>query len=183
MKLRRAYQYRLYPTPAQQCALQGVLDRCRELYNAALEERREAHRHNVHVGLYSQKRQLPDIKKDRSEYAEIDAQVLQDVIYRVERAFQRVWAPCAQGPVPTLALLSLYGLWYVAPARSQCGPRYSQPGHRAARVPGRPARAARQCPQGTWAGPCRGVAPASESPGFSRGESQLSQLAHFLPIR
>jgi putative transposase len=38
------YKYRLYPTRDQAEKLEGVLERCRELYNAALEERREAYR-------------------------------------------------------------------------------------------------------------------------------------------
>jgi putative transposase len=100
VKLRRAYQYRLYLTPAQQSALAGVLDRCRELYNAALEERREAYRHGVSVTRLSQQQQLPDIKKDRSEYAEIDAQVLQDVIYRLDLAFQAFFRRVKDGQKP-----------------------------------------------------------------------------------
>ena len=100
MKLRRAYQYRLYPTPAQQSALACVLDRCRELYNAALEERREAYRHGVSVTRLSQQQQLPDIKKDRPEYAEIDAQVLQDVIYRLDLAFQAFFRRVKDGQKP-----------------------------------------------------------------------------------
>jgi putative transposase len=40
MHLRKAYRYCLYPTNTQAARLQWVLDRCRELYNAALQERR-----------------------------------------------------------------------------------------------------------------------------------------------
>jgi putative transposase len=45
MDTRRApnpYQYRLYPTPEQERALDAVLWRCRALYNVALEERKTA---------------------------------------------------------------------------------------------------------------------------------------------
>jgi len=38
----KSFTYRLYPTRKQADALQFTLDRNRELYNAALEERREA---------------------------------------------------------------------------------------------------------------------------------------------
>jgi putative transposase len=88
MLVRRAYQYRLCPTARQVEALDLTLRRCRELYNACLEERIEAHRHGESVTLYSQKRQLPGIKEVRPEYALVNSQVLQDVIYRVDRAFQ-----------------------------------------------------------------------------------------------
>jgi putative transposase len=40
---RKAYQYRLYPTPAQEKALLRQLEACRELYNAALQERRDSY--------------------------------------------------------------------------------------------------------------------------------------------
>lgn len=95
--MRRAFVYRLYPTPAQAAGLQGTLDCCRELYNAALEERREAYRHGERVNLYSQKRQLPAIKEVRPEYAALDAQMLQDVIYRVDRAFQGFFRRVKEG--------------------------------------------------------------------------------------
>jgi len=87
MLVRRAYQYRLYPTAAQAAGLDTVLWRCRELYNACLGERIEAHKHGVSVNLYSQKRQLPGIKEVRPEYKLLNSQVLQDVVYRVDRAF------------------------------------------------------------------------------------------------
>ena len=37
----RAYKYRLYPNKKQQEKLQWTLDRCRELYNASLQDRTE----------------------------------------------------------------------------------------------------------------------------------------------
>ena len=40
--LRRTFKYRLYPNRRQREKLQATLDVCRELYNAALQERREA---------------------------------------------------------------------------------------------------------------------------------------------
>jgi putative transposase len=40
---RKAYQYRLYPTPAQEKALSRQLEACRQLYNAALQERRDSY--------------------------------------------------------------------------------------------------------------------------------------------
>jgi len=61
--VKRAFQYRLYPTKGQADKLTWTLDRCRELYNAALEERREAYRMcGVSVSYHDQKRQLPAIK-------------------------------------------------------------------------------------------------------------------------
>jgi len=66
MIVRRAYRYRLYPTRSQGVALEGVLARCRELYNAALEERQQAYKRlGLSISGAAQQRQLPAIKKTR----------------------------------------------------------------------------------------------------------------------
>lgn len=88
MIVRKTFQYRLCPTRAQEAAMQLTLGRCRELYNAGLEERREAYRRcGVSLGAASQQAQLPAIKQVRPEYADLDAQLLQDVLQRLDRAF------------------------------------------------------------------------------------------------
>jgi putative transposase len=88
MEIRRAYKYRLYPTKGQAAKLERVLDLCRELYNAALQERRDAYRMaGMTVSYYEQKRELPGVKEVRPEYRLVGSQVLQDVIQRVGRAF------------------------------------------------------------------------------------------------
>ncbi len=85
----KSFKYRLYPTRKQRETLQFILDRNRELYNAALEERREAYRMcGVSVNFEMQSAQLPAIKEDRPEYNEIYAQVLQDTLHRVDKAFK-----------------------------------------------------------------------------------------------
>ncbi len=62
---------------------------CRHVYNAALGERREAWRlRGVSVNYYQQKAELPGIKAAMPDYAEVNSQVLQDVVLRVDRAFQ-----------------------------------------------------------------------------------------------
>ncbi|MFL5700579.1 MAG: helix-turn-helix domain-containing protein [Ktedonobacteraceae bacterium] len=40
----KAFKYRIYPTKQQEQALLKTLALCRELYNASLEERKEAYR-------------------------------------------------------------------------------------------------------------------------------------------
>jgi putative transposase len=86
--VRKAFQYRLCPTRAQGVEMQTMLDRCRELYNAGLEERREAYRRcDASVSSAAQQAQLPEVKRLRPEYADLDAQMLQDVLQRLDRAF------------------------------------------------------------------------------------------------
>src|SRR5438067_12393085 len=91
----KAFTYRIDANTATTEKLQWVLDRCRELYNAGLQERRDAYeigdkRHPNYyddqarkklsrkhaVGYYEQKRELVDIKAARSEYQDIASHVL-----------------------------------------------------------------------------------------------------------
>jgi len=97
----KAYKYRLYPTNKQAVRLQEVLDRCRELYNAALQERRDAYRMvHVSVGYNQQAAQLPEIKAVRPEYADIHSQVLQDTLGRVDKAFKAFFRRAKKGEKP-----------------------------------------------------------------------------------
>ena len=78
-----------------------VLRRCRELYNAALQERQEAwQKCGVSVTVAKQSAQLPAIKEVRPEYRDIHSQVLQDVLTRLDRAFQRFFARVKSGETP-----------------------------------------------------------------------------------
>lgn len=97
----KAYKYRLYPTKKQAVRLQEVLDRCRELYNAALQERRDAYRMaHVSIGYNQQAAQLPEIKEIRPEYADIHSQVLQDTLRRVDKAFKAFFRRIKAGQTP-----------------------------------------------------------------------------------
>ena len=78
-----------------------VLRRCRELYNAGLEERQEAwRRRGVSITAASQSAQLPDIKEIRPEYRDVHSQVLQDVLTRLDRAFQAFFRRVKSGDTP-----------------------------------------------------------------------------------
>jgi len=97
----KAYKYRLYPTCKQASTLQWTLDRCRELYNAALQERRDAYRMvGKSITYYDQANQLPEIKEIREEYKDIHSQVLQDVLRKADKAFKAFFARCKRGDTP-----------------------------------------------------------------------------------
>jgi putative transposase len=101
MLTRKTYKYRLYPTRQQEQTLFWTLTRCRELYNAALQERRDAYRMaGVSIRFYGQSDQLPAIKQERTEYADIYAQVLQDVLHRVDKAFAGFFRRVKAGQKP-----------------------------------------------------------------------------------
>jgi len=97
----KAYKFRISPTQKQSGKLEWVLRRCNELYNAALEERREAYRMNgVSVSYYMQANQLPAIKEVREEYQDIHSQVQQDVLKRLEKAMQAFFRRVRNGETP-----------------------------------------------------------------------------------
>jgi putative transposase len=97
----KAYKYRLYPTKEQAGKLQWTLDRCRELYNAAIQEHRDAWRMcKVSISYNQQAAQLPEIKVVRPEYHEIHSQVLQDVLRRVKKAFDAFFRRVKAGQRP-----------------------------------------------------------------------------------
>jgi len=99
--MRKAYKFRLYPNKQQEEKLYWTLNRCRELYNAALSERKDAyHIAGKTISYYEQKRDLPEIKEIRPEYNDIYSQVLQDVLLRLKRAFDRFFDRVKNGEKP-----------------------------------------------------------------------------------
>src|SRR5215831_16687809 len=98
---RKTYQYKLKPTAEQERELDRTLMLCRHIYNAAIGERQEAWRmRRVSVTYYHQKAELPGIKEAVPEYGEVNAQVLQDVVLRVDRAFQAFFQRIREGQTP-----------------------------------------------------------------------------------
>jgi putative transposase len=100
--VRKTYKYKLRPTPQQEQALETVLQRCRTLYNVALEQRKTWWQRGQgrSATSYQQKAELPELKAACPEYAEVNAQVLQDVILRVERTYQAFFRRVAAGETP-----------------------------------------------------------------------------------
>ena len=99
--VRKTFKYKLMPTPKQERVLENVLWRCRELYNAGLEERKTAwEKRHFSVTFTRQSEQLPEIKEVRPEYHDINAQVLQDVLHRLDKAFQAFFRRVKAGEQP-----------------------------------------------------------------------------------
>ncbi len=97
----KAYKFRLYPTKKQVGKLEWMMRRCKELYNAALQERRDAYKMcGVSVSYHMQADQLHDIKKLREEYSDIHSQVLQDVLKRLDKAFAAFFRRVMNGEKP-----------------------------------------------------------------------------------
>jgi putative transposase len=90
--VRKTYKGKLNPSPQQERDLERELKRvlmlCRHVYNAAVAGRRDAWwMRGVSVSYYPQETELPGIKAAKPDYAEVKAQILQDVVLRVDRTF------------------------------------------------------------------------------------------------
>jgi putative transposase len=78
-----------------------ALRRCCELYNAGLQERRDAWQLcGVSSTAASQSAQLPAIKEVRPEYHDVHSQVLQEVLTRLDRAFGALFRRVQAGETP-----------------------------------------------------------------------------------
>ena len=101
-----AYQYKLLPTFEQRTVMERWLDMLRYQYNWLLADRFdwwEMNRCAVNScslvqsiaeprerpNYYSQKKSLVQLKQDRPWYGEIHSQVLQEMVKRVDLAFER----------------------------------------------------------------------------------------------
>ncbi len=99
--VRKTFKFTLKPTREQERMLDRAVMLCRHVYNAAVAERREAWRKcGVSVGSYQQKAEHPGITAEMPEYGEVHSQVLQDVVQRVDRAFQAFFRRVKAGETP-----------------------------------------------------------------------------------
>lgn len=100
--MHKSFKYRLYPNKATEQKLSWMLARCRELYNAALSERKDAYIYaGKRISYYDQQNDLPEIKHAlRQEYQEIAAHVLQDVLRRLDKAFKAFFRRCKTSEHP-----------------------------------------------------------------------------------
>ena len=98
---RRTFQYRLYPNRQQHEKLQATLEACRELYNAGLQERRDAwSSHRKGIGYVARANPLGEIKAMRTDVAAVHSQVLQDVLRRLDKTFQSFFLRCQRKQKP-----------------------------------------------------------------------------------
>lgn len=85
----RTYKYRLYPTPRQENILQQTLNLCCWLYNSALEEKISLYKkYTKSITCYDQINELLECKKEIPDLNLVFSQVLQDVLKRLDKAYQ-----------------------------------------------------------------------------------------------
>jgi putative transposase len=95
--MRKTYKYRLYPTTAQLAALDVHLGEACRLYNAALQERRDAYqKRGMSLNYYTQANQLKEIRAAGS-LGLSNFSACQDVLHRVDKTFKAFFRRAAGG--------------------------------------------------------------------------------------
>jgi putative transposase len=97
----KAYKYKLKTSAKFEAACIAALDVCRQLYNAALQERRDAYRINgISINYHAQAVQLPQIKQIRQDVGGVHSQVLQDALRRLDKTFDSFFRRVKNGETP-----------------------------------------------------------------------------------
>lgn len=101
MKVRKSFQFCLRPTKKQKKLLDAQLGECRWLYNQLLEQRKLSHEElEISLSKYQQMMLLPLLKKERSSLNGVHSQVLQNVVDRLDKAFDAFFRRCKSGKAP-----------------------------------------------------------------------------------
>ena len=78
-----------------------TLELCRILYNLCLEQRKFAwDNYHKSISCYDQIKELPSLKKFFPEFKEVPSQTLQEVVERVDKAFQNFFRKVKRGEKP-----------------------------------------------------------------------------------
>lgn len=97
----RNYRFRIYPSKTQERTLLRWLETNRRVYNLCLEQRRTAWKeHQQNITTTQQQVWLKEAKRDNDCYREVHSQPLQEVIRRVDRAFQGFFRRVKTGDKP-----------------------------------------------------------------------------------
>jgi putative transposase len=98
--MRKTFKYRLFPTATQQELLRVQLSEACRLYNAALQERRDAYQtHKKSLNYYDQANQLKEIRAS-GDLSLANYHCCQDVLKRIDKAFKAFFRRCKSGQKP-----------------------------------------------------------------------------------
>lgn len=97
----RTFNYPLRPTDAQSAVMRTWLTACQRLYNAGLEERREAYRkQRASISLYKQYAELTELRAADPAYAAIPAWILRSALSRLDEAYRAFFRRVRGGQKP-----------------------------------------------------------------------------------
>jgi putative transposase len=103
---------RLYPTPHQQQRLTFMLDVTRQLYNASLEQRRDAFRkRGVTITAKQQYAELTALRADDPRVAAVYRECEDAVLHRIELAYRAFFRRVRQGQTPGFPRFKSFRRW------------------------------------------------------------------------
>lgn len=96
--LYKSFKYRISTSKMIHAKFEHTLDLCRELYNAGLQERRDAWALNrVRISYFDQQNQLPALKILRSDLNDVYSQVLINSLQRLDKSFKAFFSRIKKG--------------------------------------------------------------------------------------
>ena len=106
----KVFRYRIYPTKSQRTRMVETLELCRWTYNETLAVRKNAYdQEGKSVSYYETKKLLPQWKEEKPELKEVHSQVLQEVVKRVDLAYQAFFRRVKAGEDPGYPRFKGYG--------------------------------------------------------------------------
>lgn len=97
----RSFAYRLHPNRVQEQALLGVLSQCRDLYNAALEQRVTAYKQQGRsITRFEQQTELTRLRESDASWKANSVHAQRSALIQLERAFTGFFRRCAAGAKP-----------------------------------------------------------------------------------
>lgn len=110
--VRKSFKYRIYPTKYQITNIENQFSMCRYLYNWSLKERIETYeKKQKSISYYDQANNLPDLKKEKPWFKGVYGQVLQQVLKRLDLAFQAFFRRIKEGDIPGFPKFKKKGEW------------------------------------------------------------------------
>lgn len=97
----RSYKLRLKPTARQRSSLEGILALSCDLYNAALQERRDAWAvQRKSISYNDQSAELTEVRADDPDVRAVAVDVAREPLRRIDRAFKAFFRRCKAGEKP-----------------------------------------------------------------------------------
>jgi putative transposase len=111
--VKRVERVRLYPTPRQERALRFMLDLTRDLYNAALQERRDAYRlRGVTVTMKMQYAELTALRSEDSRVEAVYRECEDAVLHRLDLAMAAFFRRLRAGEAPGFPRFKPRSRWH-----------------------------------------------------------------------
>lgn len=98
MRITKTYKFKLRLTKPQEATIHRWIQTCCYLYNVAKEAREEGYRNGKPINYYGLAKQLTDVRAEFDWVRELPAQTEQDVLERLESAYQNFFSGRAKYP-------------------------------------------------------------------------------------